>query len=129
MARNYIEKRIIAAGIELSRRRIEQKGTPITADDLLDLKVKTFSPVLQGFYFFVGMAFVVFGIWVHTETRNMAYSLLPVLVGVGNCAYAVYGNPRTVRELGSDVDIMDLSAEIVRRFVDEMDRKRNGDAR
>lgn len=129
MARNYIERRIIAAGIELSRRRIEHKGAPITADDLLDLKIKTFSPFLQGFYFLVGLAFVVFGIWVHTETRNMAYSLLPVLVGVGNCAYAAHGRPTKVRDLGPDVDLMDLSAEIVRRFVEEMDAKRTGGSR
>ncbi|MDQ8184477.1 hypothetical protein [Pelagicoccus sp. SDUM812002] len=96
------------------------KGTPITADDLKDIEVKTFSPVLQGFYCLVGLAFAVFGIWVQIETRSMVQSILPVLFGVGNIAFALHGRPRKVREMEKELDLMDLTAEIVRRFVDKM---------
>lgn len=99
------------------------KGTPITADDLRAIEVKTHSPFLMGLYFVVGGAFVVFGIWVHAETRNMVYSFLPVLVGVGNCVYAGWGSPRKVRDMEGELDLMDLTAEIVNRFVGTVDGK------
>lgn len=121
MGRNFIEKRIIAAGIELCERRIEMKGTPITADDLRDIEVKTFSPVLQTFYCVVGLAFAVFGIWVQIETESMIQSILPVLFGVLNVGFAMHGRPRKVRVMESDLDLMDLTAEIVRKFVDKME--------
>ncbi|MBD5780343.1 hypothetical protein IEN85_12650 [Pelagicoccus sp. NFK12] len=123
MGRNYIEKRVIKAGIALCERRIDMKGTPITADDLKDIEVKTFSPVLQGFYIVVGLAFAVFGIWVQIETRSMIQSILPVLFGVGNVAFALHGRPRKVREMEGDLNLMDLTAEIVQRFVSKMDPK------
>ena len=123
MGRNYIEKRIIKAGIDLCDRRVEMKGTPITADDLKDIEVRTFSPVLQGFYIVVGLAFAVFGIWVQIETKSMIQSILPVLFGAGNVAFALHGRPRKVREMEGDLDLMDLTAEIVKRFVERMDSK------
>lgn len=129
MARNYIEKRIVKAGAELCKRRIDQKGTPITADDIRDLKVRTLSPVLQGFYTLVGLGFIVFGIWAHVVSRSMAVSFVPVLMGVANVAYGIYGNPRSVRNLGEDVDIMGLTTDIVQRFVGEMDAKRDARGR
>lgn len=107
----------------MCERRVELKGTLITADDLKDLKVRTFSPVLQWFYCFVGLSFIVFGIWVHIETRSMVQSFLPVLIGAGNCAFAAYGRPCKVRDM-QGIDLMDLSAEIVQRFVKKMDAKR-----
>lgn len=124
MARNYLEKRIVKAGIDLCKRRIGQKGTPITADDLKELKVRTMSPVMQGLYALVGVFFLVFGIWAHTELRNMAISFAPVLMGVGNIAFAVHGRPSKVGDLGKDVDLMGLSTDIVKEFVEEMDAKR-----
>ncbi len=121
MGRNFVEKRIIKAGIALCERRIEMKGTPITAGDLKDIEVKTFSPVLQTFYCIVGLAFAVFGIWVQVETRSMIQSILPVLFGVGNVAFALHGRPRKVRDMEKELDLMDLTAEIVKRFVDKME--------
>ncbi|MDQ8180063.1 hypothetical protein [Pelagicoccus sp. SDUM812005] len=123
MGRNFIEKRIIKEGIALCERRIEMKGTPITADDLKDIEVKTFSPVLQAFYCVVGVSFAVFGIWVQIETRSMIQSILPVLFGVGNVAFALHGRPRKVREMEGELNLMDLTAEIVQRFVDKMEPK------
>lgn len=121
MGRNFIEKRIISAGIELCERRIDMKGTMITADDLKDIEVRTFSPVLQVFYCVVGLAFAVFGIWVQIETQSMIQSILPVLFGVGNCAFALHGRPRKVRDMEGELDLMDLTAEIVKQFVAKMD--------
>lgn len=123
MARNFIEKRIVSEGIALCQRRVELGGSPITAEDLKDLKVKTFSPWLQAFYVVVGLAFTVFGIWVHLETRSMVQSILPVLIGIGNIAFALYGRPTAVRDM-EGIDLMDLSAEIVQRFVKKMDTQR-----
>lgn len=128
MGRNYIEKRIVKSGIDLCKERIDQKGTPIRAEDLLSLKVRTISPVLQWFYILVGTVFVVFGIWTHTVTRNMAISFAPVLMGFANIAFAVHGRPRSVSELGKDVDLTELTADIVQRFVAEMDGKRAGNS-
>lgn len=128
MGRNYIEKRVIKSGIDLCKERIDQKGTPITAADLLDMKVRTISPVLQWFYILVGSVFIVFGIWTHTVTRNMAISFAPVLMGFANVAYAVHGRPRSVSELSKDLDLTELSADIVQRFVAEMDEKRQGNS-
>ncbi len=102
------------------------KGTTITADDLKDIEVKTFSPVLQGFYCLVGLSFAVFGIWVQIETRSIIQSILPVLFGVGNVAFALHGRPRKVRDMEAELDMMDLTTEIVRRFVDKTDPKANG---
>ncbi len=124
MGRTFIEKRIIRAGIALCKERIDRKGTPITADDLRNLKVKTFSPFLQGFYITVGVVFLVFGIWAQGEMRNMALSFPPVLIGFGNICFGVYGRPVKVADLGRDVDLMELSSEILRRFVEEMDASR-----
>ncbi|MDQ8205328.1 hypothetical protein [Pelagicoccus sp. SDUM812003] len=124
MGSSYIEKRIVKAGIDLCKRRIDQKGTPITADDLRSLKVRTISPPLQWFYVVIGLAFTVFGIWTHTELRNMAISFTPVLVGCFNIGYAIHGRPKKVSQMESEVDLMELSADIVSRFVAEMDAKR-----
>lgn len=124
MGRNFIEKRIISKGIDLCERRIGSKGTPITADDLKGIEVRTFSPFIMAFYIVVGLAFAVFGIWVQIETRSMIQSILPVLFGVGNCAFAIHGRPRKVRDMGSEIDLMDLTAEIVSRFVKKQDAKR-----
>lgn len=121
MGRNFIEKRIIKAGIKLCERRIEMKGTTITADDLKDIEVSTFSPVLQVFYCIVGLSFAVFGIWVQIQTRSIIQSILPVLFGVGNVAFALHGRPRKVRDMEGELDLMDLTAEIVKRFVDKME--------
>lgn len=101
----------------MCEKRIEAKGTTITADDLRNIEVKTFSPILQTFYCVVGLAFAVFGIWVQIETRSMLQSILPVLFGVGNCAFALHGRPRKVRDMESELDLMDLTTEIVKRFV------------
>lgn len=122
MARNFIERRIISEGIALCERRVELGGSPISAEDLKEMKVKTFSPWLQIFYIVVGAAFTVFGIWVHIETRSMVQSILPVLIGIGNIAFAMYGRPCKVRDL-EGIDLMDLSAEIVQRFVKKMDSR------
>lgn len=124
MGRNFIEKRIIAKGIELCERRIDAKGTPITAEDLNTLEVRTFSPVITVFYVIVGLAFTVFGIWVQIETQSMIQSILPVLFGVGNCAFALHGRPRKVRDMADEIDLMDLTAEIVKRFVEKQDAQR-----
>ena len=97
------------------------KGTSITADDLRSLQVKTFSPAMQGFYVFVGLAFIVFGVWVHMETRSMALSFVPVLLGIGNIGFATHGRPKRVGDLGEDIPLMELTAEIVKQFVSEMD--------
>lgn len=121
MGRNFIERRIISKGIELCERRIDSKGTPITAEDIKGLEVRTFSPFIIVFYTIVGLAFAVFGIWVQIETRSMIQSILPVLFGVGNCAFAFHGRPRKVRDLEDDIDLMDLTAEIVKRFVERQD--------
>lgn len=123
MGRNFVEKRVISAGIALCERRIEMEGTSISADDLRGIEVKTFSPVLQVFYIVVGLAFAVFGIWVQIETRSMIQSILPVLFGVGNCAFALHGRPRKVRDMEDELDLMDLTAEITKRFVERMDSK------
>ncbi|WP_339382604.1 hypothetical protein [Pelagicoccus albus] len=104
------------------------KGTPIGAEDLRDIEVKTFSPVLQVFYIVVGLAFAVFGIWVHTQTRSTVHSFLPVLFGVANCAFALHGRPRKVRDMEEELDLMDLTAEITQKFVARMDAKRGNAA-
>ncbi|MBK1876431.1 hypothetical protein [Pelagicoccus mobilis] len=128
MGRNFIEKRIISKGIELCERRIDSQGTPITADDLKNMEVRTFSPFIMIFYIIVGLAFAVFGIWVQIETRSMIQSILPVLFGVGNCAFAIHGRPRKVGDMSDEIDLMDLTAEIVKRFVAKQDagRQREG---
>ncbi|EDY81170.1 hypothetical protein VDG1235_787 [Verrucomicrobiia bacterium DG1235] len=100
------------------------KGTPITADDLKDIEVKTFSPFAQGMYFLAGIAFTVFGIWAHNQTRNMVHSFPLVLFGVAHCVYAGWGRPRKVRDMESELNLMDLTTEIVTRFVGEMESKR-----
>lgn len=123
MGRNFIEKRIISAGIALCERRIESKGTAVTADDLKDLEIKTFSIYLQVFYCVVGAAFAVFGIWVQIQTESMVQSILPVLFGVANCAYAIHGRPRKVRDMEGEIDLMDLTAEIVQQFVAKQEPK------
>lgn len=109
----------------MCERRIGSKGTPITAEDLKDIEVKTFSPYLQTFYCVVGLAFAVFGIWVQIQTESMVQSILPVLFGFGNCAFALHGRPRKVRDMGSDIDLMDLTTEIVQKFVSKMDQPKS----
>lgn len=124
MGRNFIERRIISAGVALCERRVELQGAMITADDLKDLEVKTFSLFLQVFYCIVGMSFAVFGIWVQIQTRSIVQSILPVLFGVGNCAFALHGRPRKVRDMESELDLTDLTAEVVARFVARREARR-----
>ena len=62
MGKAYIENRVIQAGKELCERRIGQKATMITADDIRSLKVKTFSPVMQLIYIVLGVMIFVLGL-------------------------------------------------------------------
>ena len=124
MAETYMEKRIVNAGIRLCKERMERSGSVITADDLLKMKVRTFSPFQQTFYWVVGLFFVGFGIWSHLQLHIMAISFTPVLIGIGNICYGQYGRPRKVSEIVSEGEIMNLTADIVQRFVAEMDAKR-----
>ena len=72
MSKTFIEKRVIQAGRELCERRIDQKGTMITADDIHSLKVKTFPPIMQSVYITLGTVIFVLGLWVQMTRGNMA---------------------------------------------------------
>ena len=115
MARSYIEKRVIKAGVELSQQRISQKGTKIELDDIKKLRIKTFSPALQGVYVVLGALLFVFGMWVQYMIGNMAVSMGLVLIGFLNAAYGIHGRPKQATDI-SGLDIVDLSAEIVRKI-------------
>ena len=115
MARSYIEKRVIKAGVELSQQRISQKGTKIELDDIKKLRIKTFSPALQGVYVVLGALLFVFGMWVQYMVGNMAVSMGLVLIGFLNAAYGIHGRPKQATDI-SGLDILDLSAEIVRKI-------------
>ena len=115
MPRSYIEKRVIKAGVELSQQRISQKGTKIEPDDIKKLRIKTFSPALQGVYVVLGALLFVFGMWVQYMIGNMAVSMGLVLIGFLNAAYGIHGRPKQATDI-SGLDIVDLSAEIVREI-------------
>ncbi|MCH2388570.1 MAG: hypothetical protein MKZ70_13240 [Opitutales bacterium] len=115
MPRSYIEKRVIKAGVELSQQRISQKGTKIEPDDIKKLRIKTFSPALQGVYVVLGALLFVFGMWVQYMVGNMAVSMGLVLIGFLNAAYGIHGRPKQATDI-SGLDIVDLSAEIVREI-------------
>ncbi len=121
MSRTFIEKRVIQAGKELRERRIGQKGTPITADDIRSLKVKTFSPTLQVVYCALGTLIFVLGMWVQFKSGNMAVSVGLVLVGFLNVVFGVNGSPKAVSSI-KGLDLMALTAEIVSSFVEEQDK-------
>ncbi len=123
MARTRMENRIVKAGIRLCKERVARSGAMITADDLRQMKVKTFSPWTQGFYIAVGVAFVVSGIWIQSVLKNMAIALTPALIGIGNICYAQWGRPAKVSELVPEETIRRLSGDIVQEFVAQMDRK------
>ena len=123
MGSSYIERRVIAAGRQLCERRIEQKGTPITADDIRGLTVKTFSPVLQWTYGILGSVIFVFGMWVQLSIGNMAVSMGLVLIGFLNVAFGVHGRPRPVSRIVG-LDLMALTNEILNSFVQTQDGER-----
>lgn len=125
MGKTYMEKRIVKAGIRLCKERIDRKGTIITADDLQQMKVATMSPYLRIFYILMGLFFTVFGIWVQNVMEIMVVSFVPVIMGFGNIAFAVYGRPKMVSELGKDIDLMSLTSDIVQSFVAQMDEKQS----
>ena len=118
MARSYTEKRVIQAGVELCQQRISQKGTKIEPDEIKKLRIKTFSPALQGVYIGLGVLLFVFGMWFQYMVGNMAVSMGLVLIGFLNVAYGIHGRPRQAEEI-SGLDFVDLSAEIVREFAGE----------
>ena len=115
MPRSYIEKRVIKAGVELSQQRISQKGTKIEPDDIKKLRIKTFSTALLGVYVVLGALLFVFGMWVQYMVGNMAVSMGLVLIGFLNAAYGIHGRPKQATDI-SGLDIVDLSAEIVREI-------------
>lgn len=123
MAKAFIEKRLVSEGVKLCEQRIEQEGTPITVDEIKALKVKTFSPALQGAYAIIGTVFFVFGIWFQFEKGNMAVSMGFVMIGFLNVAYGVHGNPKPASRLG-DLNFADLTAEITRAFAEKQDHSR-----
>ena len=124
MAKTYIEKRILKAGIALCKSRVERGSGPITAEDLRAMKVRTFSPFLVGFYVVVGAFLTGFSIWVQNETTSLVMSMPILLIGIGNISFAVYGRPVKVGDLGEDIDLMSLTSDILQAFVKEMDAKR-----
>ena len=113
MARSYIEKRLIKAGVELCQQRISQKGTKIEPDDIKKLRIKTLPPALQGVYVVLGALLFVFGMWFQYMVGNMAISIGLVLIGFLNAAYGIHGRPKRASDI-SGLDFVDLSAEIVR---------------
>ena len=115
MARSYIEKSLIKAGVELCQQRISEKGTKIEPDDIKKLRIKTFSPALQGVYVVLGALLFVFGMWVQYMIGNMAVSMGLVLIGFLNAAYGIHGRPKQATDI-SGLDFVDLSAEIVREI-------------
>jgi len=124
MGRNFIEKRIIRAGVRLCDERLERYGEPIRPEHLRDLKVPTFSPFLRGLYIAIGLGLMGFGLWLFYELGNMALAMLLMLAGAGHIAFGAYGWPRRVGDLGERADLADLTAEIVSEFVKRADRRR-----
>ena len=125
MGKAYIENRVIQAGKELCERRIGQKGTMITADDIRSLKVRTFSPVMQLIYIVLGVMIFVLGLWVQMTRGMMAISIGLVLVGFLNVAFGVNGRPRAVSRIGG-LDLMALTAEVVGAGVKEQGQETAG---
>jgi len=123
MSKNYLERRVIKAGTDLCEHRVRVRGEPIRADDLRNLKVKTDSPILQGVYFALGTAFLVFGLWAQFKTGNMGISVMLLLIGTIHAGIGAYGKPRKISTLEDRIDLMDLTAEIVGNFVKNMDQK------
>jgi len=115
MARSYIEKRLMKAGVELCQQRISEKGTKIEPDDIKKLRIKTFPPALQGVYVALGALLFVFGMWFQYMVGNMAVSMGLVLIGFLNAAYGIHGRPKQATDI-SGLDFVDLSAEIVREI-------------
>ncbi|MCH6258968.1 hypothetical protein MLD52_20600 [Puniceicoccaceae bacterium K14] len=122
MGKEYIEKRIVKAGIRLSERRIELKGTPILAEDIRKMEVRTLAPALEVSYSLIGAVLMVLAIWFHFEIRNMAMSIVVLLIGFGNIAFVLHGKPKRVSEFEDEIDLMNLTAEIVDGFVKKMDK-------
>jgi hypothetical protein len=122
MGKEFIEQRIIKAGIRLSELRIEQKGTAITADDIRKLKVRTISPFLQINYGVMGVVLMALALLFHFQIRNMAVSMVLLMIGFGNIAYVINGRPKLVSELEGDIDLTYISSEIVDRFIKKMNR-------
>ena len=125
MSKTFIEKRVIQAGKELCERRIGQKGTMITADDIRSLKVKTFPPIMQAVYITLGVMIFVLGLWVQMTRGNMAISMGMVLVGFLNGAFGFNGRPRAVSTI-EGLDLMALTAEIVSAFVEQRGEESTG---
>lgn len=123
MAKTFLKKRLVNEGVKLCEQRIEQKGTPITIDDIKTLKVKTFSPALQAIYASIGTILFVFGIWFQLENGNMAVSMGLVMIGFLNIAYGVHGSPKPASRLG-DLNFADLTAEITQAFAEKQDQSR-----
>lgn len=123
MGKTFIEKRLVNEGVKLCEQRIDQKGTEITVNDIKALKVKTFSPVLQSIYSFLGVILFVFGIWFQLENGNMAVSMGLVMIGFLNVAYGVHGRPKPAASLGG-LNFADLTAEITRDFAEKQDQAR-----
>jgi hypothetical protein len=113
MVKSCIENRVIKAGVELCQQRISQDGTQIEPDDIRTLKVKTFSPLLQGVYIALGALLFVFGMWFQYRVGNMAVSMGLVLIGFLNAIYGINGRPRQASEIPG-LDFADLTAEISR---------------
>ena len=125
MARSYIEKRVIKAGVELCQKRISQKGTKIEPDDIKKLRIKTFPPALQVVYIALGGLLFVFGMWFQYMVGNMAVSMGLVLIGFLNAAYGINGRPKQTTDIAG-LDFVDLSAEIVREIAG-VERKSGND--
>jgi len=124
MSKNYLERRVVKAGLELCEERLRVKGQPITADDLRNLLVKTDAPALMIIYFVLAAIFFVVGLWAQYETGNMGLSVMLLLVGTIHAGVGVYGKPRKVSTLEERIDLMDLTAEIVGDFVQKAERER-----
>lgn len=123
MDKPLMEKRIVSAGIALSRDRMERGGQPIRAEDLMRMKVKTFPLATQIVYSVVGLGIAGIGLWMYLQTGIMVMAMVAMLLGVANIAYGVNGRPQRVADLGMDIDMTRLSSEIVSAFVKEMDAR------
>jgi len=126
MAAKYIERRIVKAGLDLCERQLQSEGAAITADSIRSLKVNTLSPVIQGIYVAIGAALIAFALWVHFETRNMALSIVVLFLGVGHFILAGVGRPRLVGELEGQVNLMELTNQVVKEFVRSKDAELEG---
>lgn len=119
-----MERRILKAGVALCRTRVERGSGPITAEDLRSMKVRTFSPVLIGFYVAIGLFLVGFSIWVQNQTTSLVIAMPILLIGIGNISFGIYGRPAKVGDLGDGINLMSLTSDIVQAFVKEMDARR-----